>query len=417
MSTNDVEPTAEAVLAARIGLDPATVGDSAIGRAVHARMSALGVHNRDAYLQHLARSEAEQQELVEEVVIPESWFFRDEGPFLALREFAASHSASDRSAPGPPLRVLSLPCGCGEESYSIAITLLDLGLSPQHFHIDAVDVSARHLAAARHAVYRENSFRGTNLAFRDRHFHAEIPLQTFTLDPAVRETVRFVRGNVLDPQLLSTHVPYDVIFCRNVLIYLDAPSRRRVLTTLHRLLGPAGILFVGHAERLAIDDPGFEPFGANSGFALRHAIPRVRRTPAPRPAIGPIAPPRRSPPIPKVAEPATPVPVPETSALLLAEATRLADQGRNDEAIARCEAVLGRYGPSAPAFFLIGLVRQAAARLAEAETCFRKAVYLDPGHAEALYALALCAERSGDAETAARYRRRADRARARKEQP
>jgi chemotaxis protein methyltransferase WspC len=423
MSARDPQRTAEAVLAKRIGLDPETVGAGAIQRALHARMSALGLPDRDAYLQHLARSEDEQQELVEEVVVPESWFFRDEEPFVMLREYAAARSDRDRSAsaPGPPLRVLSVPCGCGEESYSIAITLLDLGLTPQRFHIDAVDVSARHLAAAQRGVYRRNAFRGADLAFRNRHFQQSALLQSFTLDPAVRGTVRFLRGNLLDPHLLSGQSPYDVIFCRNVLIYLDAPSRRRTLATLHRLLQPGGILFVGHAERLAIDDPGFEPHGARGGFALRRVNPGVRETsatlPAPRPIT--ITPPRRFEPTRNAtaSTPEAPGPLPESSALLLVEAAALADQGRSDEAAARCEAALSRFGPSAPAYFLLGLVRQSAARLAEAETCFRKAVYLDPGHDEALFSLALCAERRGDTSTAARYRRRAERARAKKEKP
>jgi chemotaxis protein methyltransferase WspC len=104
-------------------------------------------------------------------------------------------------------------------------------------------------------------------------------------------------------------------------------------------------------------------------------------------------------------------------AQLLAEAAALADQGRSDEAAARCEAALARFGPSAPAYFLLGLVQQSTGRLAEAETCFRKTIYLEPGHDEALLALALIAERRGDADTSARYRRRADRARAKRAKP
>ena len=83
MSPKDPEGTAERLLAERIGLDSETVGAGAIARALHARMSALGLHDRDAYLQRLSGSEDELQELVEEVVVPESWFFRDERPFAA----------------------------------------------------------------------------------------------------------------------------------------------------------------------------------------------------------------------------------------------------------------------------------------------------------------------------------------------
>jgi chemotaxis protein methyltransferase WspC len=112
--------------------------------------------------------------------------------------------------------------------------------------------------------------------------------------------------------------------------------------------------------------------------------------------------------------PAPPPPLPESSATLLDAAAALADQGRHDEAAARCEAALARFGPNARAFFLLGLVRQAEGRLAEAEALLRKTIYLDPAHAEALLALALIARRRGDHGAAAGYHRRAERARARK---
>jgi chemotaxis protein methyltransferase WspC len=266
----DRQASAEALLAERIGLDPQAIGAGAIARALHARMSALGLHDRDEYLRRLSRSDDEQQELIEEVVIPESWFFRDERPFVALRAHLAARRDGDRET--PPIRLLSVPCACGEEPYSIAITLLDLGFTPGRFQIDAVDISARHLAMAERGVYRAHSFRGKDLAFRDRYFHAgphpHAQAHGLALDPSVRATVRFTRGNLLDPDLLSDRPRYDIIFCRNVLIYLDAASRRRAFATLDRLLGLAGILFVGHAERLAIADPRFEPWGENASFAL-----------------------------------------------------------------------------------------------------------------------------------------------------
>ncbi len=270
MSPIDPDRTAEALLAERIGLDPQTVGPGAIARALRARMAALGLGDRHDYLRRLTGSEDELQELVEEVVVPESWFFRDDRLFVALRGHVTTRR-DDAAAPATalPLRLLSVPCGCGEEPYSIAITLRDLELTPGRFQIDAVDVSARHLAVAERGVYRTHSFRGTDLAFRDRYFRPAALEQSFTLDPSVRANVRFTRGNLLDPHLLSGQPAYDIIFCRNVLIYFDAAARRRALDTLDRLLGPAGLLFVGHAERLAVDDARFEPHGENDSFALR----------------------------------------------------------------------------------------------------------------------------------------------------
>src|SRR5262245_59251992 len=93
--------SAESLLAERIGLDPQAVGAPAIARALHARMSALGLNDRDAYLRRLAHSRVEQQELVEEVVIPESWFFRDERPFASLRACVAGAAAGLAAGRGP----------------------------------------------------------------------------------------------------------------------------------------------------------------------------------------------------------------------------------------------------------------------------------------------------------------------------
>ena len=95
---------------------------------------------------------------------------------------------------------------------------------------------------------------------------------------------------------------------------------------------------------------------------------------------------------------------------LLDEASKLANRGRHAEAIALCEQVMRLRGPNSAAYYLMGVINQAAAKGQRAEECFHKAVYLDPGQDEALLALALIAERRGDAAAAAGFRRRAKRA-------
>ena len=94
----------------------------------------------EAYERLVSQSETELQALIEEVVVSESWFFRDERPFQWFREHIRAHWLDDRLR--PPLRILSLPCAGGEEPYSIAMTLLELGFRRDRFHIDAVDISA-----------------------------------------------------------------------------------------------------------------------------------------------------------------------------------------------------------------------------------------------------------------------------------
>lgn len=389
-------------LAQRIGLDPATVGRGLIVRALHTRMSALGIASLDDYIRRLDASEHELQALIEDVVIPESWFFRDDRPFALLREHVRAGWLAHPARPA--LRVLSVPCASGEEPYSIALALLELGLPQARFAIDAVDVSAQALARAERGFYSANAFRGADLSFRARHFREQPG--GFQLDPAVRALVRFVRGNLLDATLLKGEAPYDVILCRNLLIYLDEPARRRALDTIDRLLAHPGLLFVGHAEYLGPGETRFEPVGRTGCFAYQRATVPARSHP---PVVPPKAPPKQ-PVRAKAAPRPAPVPAPEPSAPLLEQAAALADEGRNDQAAALCERALREKGPNPRALFLLGMIRQSQGDLVRAEESLRKAIYLDPRHDEALLALALIAQRRGDRTAADGFRRRAERA-------
>jgi chemotaxis protein methyltransferase WspC len=403
----------EGLLATRIGLDPIAVGSPLILRAARRRMKELGLDNLGEYERRLSQSELELQELIEEVVVPESWFFRDERPFQWLREYVRQRWLKDPLR--PPLRVLSMPCAGGEEPYSIAVTLLDLGLPARRFRIDAVDVSLGRLAIARRAVYSANAFRGPDLSYRACSFR-EHP-QGYELEANVRATVRFIQASVLDPHLLEGTPPYDVLFCRNLLIYLGASARVHVLAAIDRLLAPDGVLFIGHADRLdragaeptftAVGDPGCFAYqrGARVSVGVDQVRPQIE--PAPPPMSSAIASSGVSADSARAVEP---VPLPVVSPLsLLDRAAELANLGRFDEAIAACERHLQQKSPSASAYYLLGMICQAAGDRSRAEDCFKKAVYLDPRHDEALLALALLAERRGDHEAAAGFRRRAER--------
>jgi chemotaxis protein methyltransferase WspC len=446
--TKDQEKIEE-LLGRRIGLDPAVMGPHLILRAARRRMAELGVHELRDYAARVVDSEVEQQALIEEVIVPESWFFRDERPFRWLAEHVR---AGWIAAPWrPPLRALSMPCAGGQEPYSIAITLRDAGLPAPRFVIDAVDVSARMLEIARRGVYSANAFRGVlargeGLGARGeedgigllsssplapgpsplseplegrwtRHFRRQA--QGYEIDPAIRATVRFVQANVLDPTLLAGSPSYDVVFCRNLLIYLDTPARARVLATLDRLMADEGVLFIGHADRLeASGMPSrFAAVGEPGCFAYRRAArlaePGGHRlapaSPIPMPMLPEPAPLGMLPAMSPAPQPVdAPAPQP-SSPSLLEQAAELANQARHTEAIAACEQHLRLKGPGAAAYYLMGMICQAAGDRRRAEDCFRKTIYLDPGHDEALLALALSAERRGDRDAAAAFRRRAHR--------
>jgi chemotaxis protein methyltransferase WspC len=263
----------ERLLKETIGLDAAVIGSSAIDRAVAERQQACRLPAADAYWDHLRASESELQELIDAVIVPETWFFRDREAFAALAGPVVRSWSTERV-----LRLLSVPCSTGEEPYSIAMALLDAGLAPARFHIDAVDVSERALAKARRAVFGRSSFRGESLAFRDRYFDEDG--NGWRLAPHVCAQVTFQQSNLLDAAFLRDAEPYDVIFCRNLLIYFDRPTQDRATAVLARLLAPDGFLFVGPSETGLLLAHQFPSTKLPLAFAIRGRRSTRNRRPA-----------------------------------------------------------------------------------------------------------------------------------------
>lgn len=406
----------EGLLRDWIGLDATTIGTPAVERAVRARMAATGADDGAAYASRVERDPAERDLLVEEVVVGESWFFRDRQVF----EFVVDVVATRVGLPGRgPVRILCAPCAGGEEPYSVAMALLDAGLKPGQFEIDAVDVSRAALARAARGRYSANAFRNADCSFRDRWFTADG--SGAVLSPVVRSCVAFAPANVVDEAFPAGRSAYDVIFCRNLLIYLTPEGRRRVETAIDRLLTRDGVLILGAAEPPILKGDWL-PAGAAAVFAMRRGV-----RPVPLPVPLPVQPPpRRSvharrPPVtprpPAAVPPAAEAPSPPTLAAVLAEAGALANQQQLAAALEVCERSRQRLPPAPELFFLMGMLHQAAGDLDRAEGCFHKTLYLDAAHDEALLALALLATRRGDARMAETYRQSAARVLARKEAP
>ncbi len=439
----------EAMLGDRIGLDPVAVGPSVIPRAVRARMNELGLADVDRYSSLLSSSEVELQALIEEVIVPESWFFRDEVPFRHFQDHVRSRWVANPAQ--PPLRILSIPCAGGEEPYSLVMALEELGLDAGRYQVTAVDISARRLEVARQGIFSSNAFRGSDLSFRDRHFRKHP--RGFVIDPLLCARVRFLQGSVLDPSLLSNEPAFDVVFCRNLLIYLDKSSRARAMSVINHLLIMEGLLIIGHADRIDTSpiEPALIPIGNRRTFTYRKTTAPLPYSPVATLLVEGVAwkapqlPSPRSPKLltwqsPNNPETRAASQVPEDldtgqglesqipsrhqlssdfadrgSGSLLDQASRLANLGYHGEAVALCEQSLRQHGPTAPAYYLMGVIHQSLGSRTKGEECFQKAVYLDPGHDEALLALALSAERRGDTIAAVGFRRRAHRALSRKE--
>jgi chemotaxis protein methyltransferase WspC len=397
----------------RIGLDVTSVGPAIIERAVRQRSTASKSLTADEYWHTLQGSHDEQQALIEAVIVPETWFFRYPESFATLAKLAAKRLAEINHMRA--LRILSLPCSTGEEPYSIAMALLDAGFKPHQFKVDGMDVSPLSVEKARRALYGKNSFRGQDIDFRERHFTADS--DGYRLSGRVLEQVRLQVGNLLDPTLLANETPYDFVFCRNLLIYFDLPTQQQVFEVLKRLTHVDGVLFIGPAEGSLLGRFGMRSIGIAQSFAFsRHSLvepePLPAFVPTPLPVRQPVRsvtpPPVRNRPFATVA--LLPV-TPKTSdaATLLANIAALANEGKSAEARAACERYLRSHEPVAQVFYWLGLLSDVAGSALEAQGFYRKALYLEPQHPDALMHLAALLQSQGDTAGARRLQARAAR--------
>jgi chemotaxis protein methyltransferase WspC len=411
----------EALLADRIGLDPASIGRDEISRAVRRRMQEIGCPTLADYLILVEYGE-EWDEFVEHVLVRETWFFREPAAFALLDRLARAHAAT-----GQPrtFRVLSMPCSTGAEPYSVAMTLREAGLGTDRFRVDAVDLSRQALDEARRAIYPARVVRLVPPRLLQRCFTPTGDAWQVTRE--ARRGVHFSRGNVVDPDVLRGSVPFDVVFCRNVLIYLDPAARQRLLATLSHLLRNDGVLVTGHAETSNVVAPLFTSAGLPRTFAYLKSprAPTVPQGTRDRGHSGarsssarePRAEPRAATRKPSVARAKRPVASVERGepsregapAETLDGIRALADAGRLGEAMTACEAWLEQHPTSSEGQFLLGITASAAGHSTLAEHALRRTLYLDPAHEPALLHLATLRERAGDQSEAARLRRRAGR--------
>jgi chemotaxis protein methyltransferase WspC len=415
----------ESLLEKEIGVSADAIGSGVIAKAVRFRVAECGLADIKAYLNLVKTSQEEQGNLIEAVVVPETWFFRNKNSFAFLANYVTAEWLPKHR--GDRLRVLSVPCSMGEEPYSIAMALMDAGIGGDRFHVDGVDISDAALGKAKSGVYTKGSFRGDDLSFRKRYF--EPRGDAYQLNADVRKKARFIKGNVLDRRLFMGQEPYDIIFCRNLLIYLSSEAKRRAFETLDRLLAGTGVLFLGHAERQAAIEWGLAGIPEFGVFACRkerrkrenglksalHVHPQPCQRQFEKAGKRPRAPSRLHPPVaidegfePKILseQPDSRGPL-EDQKDLFNEAQRLADQGSLLSALELCENFLKENPVHVQAHFLMGLILEALDNEERAEEFFNKAIYLDPNHYESLNHLSFVVEHRGDKKRAVHLRRRA----------
>jgi chemotaxis protein methyltransferase CheR len=226
-----------------------------IERRVLERMRATGARAVPDYLARLrADGDGEVQHFVNAFTVNETYFFREEHQLRCLTASLLGAVTAGRS-PGDPIRIWSMPCATGEEPYSLAIWLLEHWPEVDAWEIEIVgsDIDTRALAAARAGRYGARSLGRLPPELVSRYFAPEAAAggRAWRILPDLRASVRFGRRNLVDGAGMAEEGRFDVVFCRNVLIYFDDASRRIATANLYASLRPGGFLCLGHTESMA----------------------------------------------------------------------------------------------------------------------------------------------------------------------
>ena len=241
------------------GIDFQSDSKFLVERRLAPRLEALHFAGFTEYYLHLryaATREAEYEEIVERVTTNETYFFREK---YQLDAFSAEILPEIAATPRRPkrLHIWSAGCSTGEEPYTLAMLILESGLFRDwDVRIFANDVSRRVLAIARRGLYARGSFRTTDERWL-RTFFRPVDGKHEIADE-VKSLVTFCQANLLEDGSLARIGEVDAIFCRNVIIYFDAESRRRVIDTFYRKLARRGYLLLGHTESLINLSTAFE---------------------------------------------------------------------------------------------------------------------------------------------------------------
>ena len=404
------------------GISAGIIGNHSLLRAVGKRLKATGLDDSEAYLELLLSSPQEQQNLVELVVVPETWFFRDRQPFVHLRLHIRGLIAG--GLPSRPLRLLSAPCASGEEPYSLAMTLLDMGLPADCFRIDAIDICRQSIRKARQAVYGKHSFRGVSEAEKAQNF--QITPQGLALNPSIRQKVDFKCANLMRC-LAETGSNYDVIFCRNLLIYLEEAASQHLLESFATLMRPGALLIVGSAETgtvppslfhsiresfvfgfLLREEPSsLPPAPGSSAYALTDssparatkaapASPRRRERPARPPALETGAARRR----------ALRAAAPANSVARTAGRARSSGEPATSQELDECRQELERNPYCDATYLRLAQLLELRNQTDAAIDCLQRCLYLQPNSRQALEAVIALTKQAGQIERSRQFQGR-----------
>lgn len=250
------------IVASRLGLQVEDDKLDMLAEVLQTRLRGAGKPNADAYLNGLnlgAGGGEELRALASLLTIAETYFFRSPEQFRAFTAIAVPQR-SEALRWSRPLRILSAGCASGDEAYSAAILLREQFPQITNLEITGIDINPATLARARRAQYSAWALRETSEQLRERYFQPNG--NGFRLHPRISGMVVFKECNVaVDDGSRWDEEPYDIIFCRNLIMYLVPAAARRAVARLTNALAPGGFLFLSHAETLR---------GISQDFHLRH---------------------------------------------------------------------------------------------------------------------------------------------------
>jgi chemotaxis protein methyltransferase CheR len=254
------------------------------------RLRATGIATVTEYLDLVQQpGSPERQQLLDEVTIQETHFFRNPPQVRALRTHVVPELVRAAAAGTKRLRIWSAGCSTGEEPYTIAMLLRELLPSTAGWDVQVVatDVSAKALDAARAGTYGARSVQLATPEERSRFF-TELPDGRYEVRPEVRELVTFTHHNlVTDPLPFAADERLDLVLCRNVTIYFSRETTRALVSRLHTGLRDGGYLFLGHSETLWQISDEFRLVALGSGDSAAYVYRRLDGGPQERRTVLP----------------------------------------------------------------------------------------------------------------------------------
>jgi chemotaxis protein methyltransferase CheR len=396
----------------KTGLDYYSSKDEELALRLGRRLVSSGARDYGAYLRLLlddGAGEAEMDALVAELTIGETYFFRDSAQFDALRRVVLPDILA-KNAHRRSLRIWSAGCATGAEAYSLAILLkreLSAELSGWDVSIVGTDINRGFLSRAMEGVFESWALRDVPEEIKRDCFTASG--KRWHLNPEYRAGVSFQYHNLAShpfPSLFNNLAGFDLVLCRNVMIYFDREMSRRLVQRFRASLNDGGWLVVGYAEVAPDLYDGFEMVMKN-GSTVHRKAPASGGTPASALPVAVEPVPAREaerarPPVPKGdAEPrrSTPAAAPRARAAApdaLSGLRTLADRGEWEAAMRTCAELLERNAVDPRLHFYAGLLYEQRSLVSKAEEAFRRAIYLDRGYVLAHYGLALCRQKERD---------------------